>query len=174
MNRAQLAAVILAAAAAVLIAVHIHDQKPDNGPPPVGPDLRGVFTGRADAHEHAATFGAICHSLADLIEYDGRQASPIIQTGAQLDDVRQSVRQQRMKNFSFVGNYPRLDAVLVDHFSRAVGTSGERLDDQRRAAWVDAFRSIGGSALYAAGLASHVDTTADAACVLAYAAMRRE
>lgn len=120
--------------------------------PPAGPDLVSVFRtndDRSQARQHARTFATICGSVAEYLEYDGTRAEPLITTGVQIDDFRRSLRQTRMKGWSFLAQYQHLAPALEQFLTAEVGPEGGPFTAEQRAKWVAAMRQLEASALYA-------------------------
>jgi hypothetical protein len=153
-NRSSLPLLIALGLAAYLL-VGRGDWSPLPRPePPAGPDLVDAFStndDRAAARTHAHLFATICDSLADYLEYDGTRPQPLLKTGVQIDEFRRAIRQTRTKGWSFLVQYPRLEAPLEAHFTAAVGTSGGPVTPEQRAKWVTALRQVAACAEYAAG-----------------------
>lgn len=126
---------------------------PAPGPAPVGVDLASAFAtndDRAEAAEHARTFGTICRSLADCLEYDAGRSDPLLKTGLQVDDLRRGLRQTRMRGWSFLAKYPELGARTEAFLASQVGTSGGPLSAEDRTKWISAFRTLAAAAEHAA------------------------
>lgn len=122
-------------------------------PQPAGPDLVQAFAtndDRAQAHAHAQAFGAICFSLADVLEYDGALEAPRIKSGVQVDDLRRWTRENHLAGRSFAAKYPGLKSAVEQHLTQALGTAGGNLSPEQRAKWVTAFRELAANAEYAA------------------------
>lgn len=122
-------------------------------PPPDGPNFIPAFRStedKAQAREHALALASICEAIADHIEYDAAKPDPRLKTGVQLDDLRLTTREYRMKGWSFGTTYPDLGPAMNSYLTAAVGTSGGPLTPEQRTAWVKAFRTLHRSAEYAA------------------------
>ena len=112
---------------------------------PPGPDMVVVFKtndDRAKASEHAHTMETILASLADVIEYDGKQTTPQLITGVKFDQLRRTMRQYRMGGWSYAQQYPDLGAAIESYMTEHVGTSGGPVDTSQRQKWVDALRAL--------------------------------
>lgn len=111
-------------------------------PAPAGPlDLAGLFAGQHGA-EDAAVVAALTAELADEIEWDGKQAEPILKTGVAVDDLRRRARELRCRGVSIGQRQPAARDAIAQHLDQAVGTEGGPLDADKRAAWVKAMREI--------------------------------
>jgi hypothetical protein len=111
-------------------------------PPPAGPlDLAGLFAGQHGA-EDAAVVAALTAELADEIEWDGKQAEPILKTGVAVDDLRRRARELRCRGVSIGQRQPAARDAIAQHLDQAVGTEGGPLDTDKRVAWVKAMREI--------------------------------
>lgn len=121
-------------------------------PRPAGPDLVPAFRtndDRAQARQHARTFGTICGSLAEYLEYDGTRSDPLLKTGVQIDDFRRGLRQTRMKGWSFLIQYPDLGPAVDAFLTQELGTKGGKFSAEQRAEWVAAMRQLEQAAHYA-------------------------
>lgn len=121
--------------------------------PPAGPDLVKAFStndDRGEAMAHAHVFATLCESIANCIEYDGKQPKPRITTGVQLDDLRLTMRQMRMGGWSFLTKYPELKDSVEKFLTDEVGTSGGPINETQRGKWVSAMRKLQACAQYAA------------------------
>jgi hypothetical protein len=115
---------------------------PPPPPAPAGPlDLAGLFTGQNGAAD-AAVVAALTAELADEIEWDGQQASPILTTGVALDDLRRRARELRCRGVSIGARQPAARDAIARHLDEAVGTEGGPIDAAKRQAWVKAMREI--------------------------------
>lgn len=126
---------------------------PTGGDDPGPPDMRQVFAANKDRDEarlHAYAMGAICDSIADVIEFDGSLDSPHYTTGVQLEELRTLTRKYRMRGWSFVGSYPAIAATMEDFLNQKIGKNGGKIDAEARKRWVEAYRQIGKSCKYAA------------------------
>jgi hypothetical protein len=115
---------------------------PPPPPAPAGPlDLTGLFAGQHGA-EDAAVVAALTAELADEIEWDGEQTSPILTTGVALDDLRRRARELRCRGVSIGARQPAARDAIAKHLDQAVGNAGGPIDEAQRAAWVKAMREI--------------------------------
>jgi len=120
---------------------------PDTGPLV----LRGTFLGPS-ASDDASLVGALCHELADEIEYDGTQpeAERYLKTGVAVDELRKAARVLRCRGISIGDRQPQARDLIATYLDKAVGTDGGPLTPETRAAWVTAYRDIGRAATDAA------------------------
>lgn len=127
-----------------------------NGPTsadPGPPDMVSVFASNADRQEaklHAYAMGTICESLADVIEYDGTLSAPKYKTGVQLEELRTTLRDYRMRGWSFAQKYPTIAETMQEYLDKKIGKNGGKFDAEGRARWVETYRQIGKSCKYAA------------------------
>ncbi len=120
---------------------------------PGGPNLLTVFQKADDPIQAAAdarAFGHLCLSLAEMIEFDGKQSEPQLQSGVQLDNFRTLSRFYQTDGASYAQRYPALPQVAGDYLEGQLGTNGGKLDAAARARWIAAYRTLAASALYAA------------------------
>lgn len=118
--------------------------------PDAGPfSLKGVFLGPS-ASEDAALVGALCEELADEIEFDGTQSDPYLKSGVAVDELRKAARVLRCRGISIGDRQPTARDAIATYLDQNVGTDGGPLTPEQRAAWVRAFRDIGGAACDAA------------------------
>lgn len=118
--------------------------------PPPAPDdsrliLRGMFLGESAA-EDASTLSAFAAELADELEWDGTQDSPLLTTGVQFDALRVRARELRCRGQRIGDRQPRVRDAIHAFLDEAVGTSGGPVDAAQRAKWVNAYRVISGAA----------------------------
>lgn len=118
---------------------------PDNPPAPRSLVLDGLFRGPT-ASSDAACIAALCDELADNIEWDGTQSSPLLSTGIAIDDLRRRSREFRCRGESIGERQPVARDEIAKYLESKVGTSGGAVDPDQRAAWVAAFREIGRAA----------------------------
>lgn len=104
-------------------------------------DLRGKFIGSAAADD-AAAFAGVCRSVADTLEADGREKTPRITTGVQIEDVRLGIAGFRFAPVPLRERQPHVRAAVGKYLDGAVGTSGGPVDAATREKWVKAFRTI--------------------------------
>jgi hypothetical protein len=140
------------AAAGLLIAAVVafsYQQSPTPGPTPPPPppapagplDLVGLFVGQHGAAD-AAVVAALTGELADEIEWDGEQTTPILTSGVALDDLRRRARELRCRGVSIGQRQPAARDAIAKHLDEAVGDEGGPIDVAKRAAWVKAMREI--------------------------------
>jgi hypothetical protein len=142
-----LAAVALLVAAAAMYMPHM-DATPSPAPapePPNGFSLKGKFIGPT-ASQDAATFGALCDELANVLDYDWAQAEPRIKTGAAIEDLRLAAREARLRGVSLGARQPYARDAVKAYLDQVAGTSGGPLTPEQQSAWVSAFRAVGRAA----------------------------
>lgn len=139
-----IAAVALLAAAALS---SVNGSKPEPAPPaPAGPlDLRGTFVG-FDAARDAALVAALCGEIADEVEWDGKQAEPLVKTGVAFDELRVRSRILLCRGESLGAKHPLARDAIEVFLNAAAGTSGGPLTPEQRAAWVTAYREVAAAA----------------------------
>lgn len=126
------------------------------GPSPIkpeGPDLTAAFSqtsSTAQATMDARQFAALCSSLADMMEYDGKRSEPRLLTGVQMDDLRRWSREYLQTGSSFGSRYPRLPELVGSYLDEKIGKSGGPVTPESRAAWVSAHRQLSLCGEYAA------------------------
>ena len=120
---------------------------PDTGPLV----LRGTFLGPS-ASDDASLVGALCHELADEIEYDGTQpeAERYLKSGVAVDELRKAARVLRCRGISIGDRQPQARDIIAAYLDKNVGTDGGPLTPETRSAWVTAYRDIGRAATDAA------------------------
>jgi len=122
---------------------------PPTPTPHNGPDLRAAF-GQTDnparARADAATFAALCRSIADVIEYDGRLDKPRLTTGAQLDRLRRWAREYNLDGVSLGTRYPALPPAIKTYLDEQLGTDAGPLAPAHRQKWVAAYRTLAAAA----------------------------
>lgn len=119
---------------------------------PGGPDLLAVFQKAENPTQAAAdalAFGALCQSIAEMIEFDGQQAEPQLLSGVQLDNFRTLSRFYQTGGASYAQRYPALAHVAGDYLESQLGNEGGKLDQTARARWIAAYRALAASAQYA-------------------------
>lgn len=136
---------LLVLAAALAAARRAPAPAPDPGPAPSDITLRGVFTGPTAA-EDAAQVSAMWLEVADEIEHDGLQAEPFFKTGHSLDVLRTRARELRWRGQRIAERQPAVQAAAHDYLDQKVGTAGGEIDNEQRAKWVNAYRSLGRAA----------------------------
>lgn len=144
----------LAAVALLLVALAVMWwPAADEQPTPVPHDgpivLRGMFVSPT-ASDDAALIGALCHELADEIEFDGSQSTPYLATGVAVDELRKAARILRCRGVSIGDRQPKARDAIARYLDEKVGTDGGPLTPDVRAAWVSAYRDIGKAATDAA------------------------
>lgn len=143
----------LAAVGLVVLALLLMPRGTQDVPVPVpdaGPlNLRGDFIGPT-ASDDAALIGALCHELADEIEYDGTQPEPYLRSGVAVDDLRKAARVLRCRGISIGDRQPKARDKIATYLDDKVGTDGGPLSTEQRSAWISAYRDIGRAATDAA------------------------
>lgn len=136
---------VLAAAlagGAVLAACVEFWPRPNPRPAPAaGLNLRGKFIGSAAATD-ASAFSAICDSIADALELDGKSTTPRISTGLQLEDLRVGTSEFRFAPVPLRDRQPHVRAAVGRYLDEVAGKSGGPLDPVARARWVSCFREV--------------------------------
>ena len=138
MNCQTIAAALLAAAGVAWFA-----SQPGTGPdaPPAPAGLVLEWAGpTADADR--ATMGWLCAGLADALEHDGSRSDPKIRSGTQLEELRVTARDGRMRGVSIGERQPAARQAIGDYLDREAGKSGGPLDADGRQRWVKAFRGV--------------------------------
>lgn len=129
--------------ALVALAISLQPSK-DVTPEPVpnGPlNLAAAFEGK-DAAQDAAIVAAMSSEIADVIEWDGMQAQPLLDTGFALDQMRTKTREFMCRGESLGEKHPVLCERVSDYLTAELGNDGGVVSDQQRAAWVSAYREI--------------------------------
>ncbi len=122
-------------------------------PPKDAPDLVQAFSQSDDpqqARADAMTLAALCRSIADVIEYDGKLDEPRLRTGQQLDRLRRWTREYTLDGVSLGTRYPALPPAIKAYLDERLGTDAGPLTSQQRDKWVAAYRKIAEAAEYAA------------------------
>lgn len=122
---------------------------PPEPAPAAGLDLRGRFVGPDAAHD-AATTAALLAELADVVEFDGRQPTPRIATGAAVHDLRTAARELRCRGVKLGDKQPAVRDAIKTFLDEKAGTDGGPLDADERAKWVAAYREVAKAAEAAA------------------------
>jgi hypothetical protein len=139
MNRQTIAAALLAAAGMAWFASRPTAPGPDAPPAPAGLVLE--WAGPTAAADRA-TMGHLCVGLADALEHDGSRSEPKIRSGAQLEELRVTARDGRMRGESIGARQPAARQAIGDYLDREAGKSGGPLDAEGRQRWVKAFRGV--------------------------------
>jgi len=140
------AGVVLLVAAAAMFATRMEAEPPAPAPaPPDGFSLKGKFIGPT-ASQDAATLGALCDELANVLDYDWAQAEPRIKTGAAIEDLRLAAREARLRGVSLGARQPYARDAVKAYLDQVAGTSGGPLTPEQQSAWVSAFRDVGRAA----------------------------
>ena len=137
MTRQTIAAALLAAAGVAWFA-----SQPGTAPD-AAPDspIRLEWVGPTAAADRA-TMGWLCAGLADALEHDGSRSDPKIRSGAQLEELRVTARDGRMRGESIGDRQPAARQAIGDYLDREAGKSGGPLDAESRRRWVAAFRGV--------------------------------
>jgi hypothetical protein len=138
--------------AAVLAMPRGQQQDEPTPSPDTGPlVLRGTFLGPS-ASDDASLVGALCHELADEIEFDGTQpeAERYLKSGVAVDELRKASRVLRCRGISIGDRQPQARDIIAAYLDKNVGTDGGPLTAETRAAWASAYRDIGRAASDAA------------------------
>lgn len=146
MRQAAAITLLIAAAAIYMATARTPVPKPPVAPPAI--DLTSAFTG-VDAAKDAATLASMSGSLADMIEWDGQQAEPLLKTGRALDELRTRARQFICEGKSLGEKHPKMCEIVGDYLQSQLGDDGGEITPEQRAAWVNAYREIARSARYA-------------------------
>lgn len=134
----------LAAAALVAAAAWAYSMPSTAKPQPApstGLDLRGLFTG-PDASRDASLVAALCSELADEIDWDARQAEPLIKTGVAFDELRIRSRILLCRGESLGDKHPLARDAIEAWLNDAAGTSGGPLSPEQKARWAKAYREV--------------------------------
>ena len=137
----------IAAAALVAAAALTYVNKPGEATPTPAPlpaeglDLRGKFVGM-DAARDAAIVAAMCGELADQIDWDGRQADPLIKSGVAFDELRIRTRLLMCRGESLGEKHPLARDAIERFLNDKAGTSGGPLTPEARAKWSAAYREV--------------------------------
>jgi hypothetical protein len=124
-------------------------------PKPAGPDLHKIFRRdrtKPEGREHARIFATICRSAHDILKFDWDQ--PVekqrIKTAIQADDLKVTLRQMRMKNWSFGAQYPELQSEIESYMTPIVGDQNGELTPERKTKWLGCLATLAECAEYAA------------------------
>lgn len=142
----QTAAIALLVAAAAIYSATGLTPAPPVAPPAI--DLTRAFVG-PDAAKDAATLASMSDSLADMIEWDGKQAEPLLKTGKALDELRTRTRQFICEGRSLGEKHPRMCELVGAYLESQLGGDSGEIKPEQRAAWVNAYREIARSARHA-------------------------
>ena len=138
MNRQMLSAALLAAAAGMAWLASQPGTVPDAAP---DSPIRLEWSGPTAAADRA-TMGHLCAGLADALEHDGSRSEPKIRSGTQLEELRVTARDGRMRGVSIGDRQPAARQAIGDYLDREAGKSGGPLDADGRQRWVKAFRGV--------------------------------
>lgn len=156
MTDTQRKGVAIAAVLALLWFAYAQRPLPSPAPDviPSGPDFLGAFSRSDDLRQagcDAEAFAGICESVASVLEYDGKQTSPRIDSGVKVDDLRRWVREYALGGGSLKGKYPAVADAAKEYLDKHAGSSGGPMDQASRDRWVRALREMSASSRYAAG-----------------------
>jgi hypothetical protein len=118
------------------------EEKPDA---PLAVDLSQCFDSE-DGAEDAAVVATMCSEIADVIEWDGMQVTPLLSTGVALDEMRTRTREFMCRGESLGDKYPCLRETVASFLDSRLGSSGGLVTPEKRADWVRAYRDIARSA----------------------------
>jgi hypothetical protein len=113
--------------------------RPDVVPEAPGLVLRGQFIGPTAAAD-AAMFSALCDELAIELEEDGKRPAPWYTTGIQVEHLRSSAREGRMRGESLGIRQPHVKKLVGDYMTQKLGVNPGELTN--RSEWVACFRDI--------------------------------
>lgn len=134
----------LAAAALVAAAAWAYSG-PSTAKPEPAPDagfsLRGLFRG-PDASRDAALVAALCSELADEIDWDSRQADPLIKTGVAFDELRIRSRILLCRGESLGDKHPLARDAIEAYLNQHAGTAGGPLTPEQKSKWAKAYRDV--------------------------------
>jgi len=124
--------------------------------PPQGRELLAVFAGESPTKAaDCRCFATLCGSLADVIEFDGRQATPRLSRQGHLAELRQVSRELRLAGQSLGEKYPRLAGAIETFLDPLIpggkGASAVEVTPDVRAKWVEGHRALSRAAEWAAG-----------------------
>jgi hypothetical protein len=117
-------------------------------PPSGALNLVGAFQG-VTAADDAATLAAMADEIASVIEWDGKQESPLLSTGRALDAMRTRTREFMCRGESLGDRHPRMRQIVGDYLMVMLGTSGNAVTEEQRAEWVKAYREVARAARHA-------------------------
>lgn len=120
------------------------EDKPTPAPPSGPIVLAGKFVGQEAARD-AQALASLCDELAACIEYDAmRKPEPKLRTGRDVEDLRTTARDGRMRGISIGDRNPLVRQAIHDYLDRpeVLGPSSGEFDAAGRSKWVAAFREI--------------------------------
>jgi hypothetical protein len=144
----QTLALVLLAAAVVAWRMSAPAGPAPTPPQPPAIDLAGAFQGESAADD-AATLAAMADEIASVIEWDGKQESPALNTGRMLDQLRTRTREFVCRGESLGEKHPAMRQKVSDYLDEQLGNSGGEVTPEQRAKWVNAYREISRSARHA-------------------------
>jgi hypothetical protein len=89
--------------------------------------------------------------LADVVEWDGSQKSPRLQTGAAVHELRTVSREMRCRGQRIGDRQPAARDKIKSYLDSAAGTEGGPLTPDARSRWVAAYREVSRAAAEAIG-----------------------
>jgi len=111
--------------------------------PIIGDDIgmSEVFHGdKLGAKKAAAYF----YSIADTIDWDAHNDKGELKTDGDIVDYRVKALNFETKGQGFETKYPGFGAKVGAYLDQKIGTvASDKFDDERRAAWIHAWRSLG-------------------------------
>lgn len=129
---------------ALALAASEYLRKPTPAPPPPAPSglvLKGLFVGPT-ASEDAVAIAGMCAELADLLEWDGALEQPRVQTGQAWDDLRNRLREARMRGVSIGARQPHARDAIHKYLDQTAGVNGGEMPAELRLKWINAYRDI--------------------------------
>lgn len=148
MRKALAVALILIAGVMYVASARTPDTRPPVAPPAI--DLTSAFQGQT-ASEDAATLASMAEEIANVIEWDGKQGSPVLKTGKSLDELRTRTREFMCRGVSLGERHPKMRELVGAYLQTQLGDGGGEITPEQRAAWVTAYREIARSARHAIG-----------------------
>lgn len=129
---------------------------PDDQPVPAdAPNFLSVFreaiqalrVDRRSAVAHAESLSGICHEAANVLEWDGEQTPPLMDTARKFNATRTMTRHFRERGGSYGELYPTLGPTIQDYLTAKVGRDDkDGVDDntmtpEKRRQYVEAYRA---------------------------------
>ena len=122
---------------------------PDIPPPPAGPLNLGPLLQGDTAADDCCLIACMCSEIADVIEWDGMQDTPLLTTGTALDAFRTRTRKFLCRGESIGDRQPAVRDAIAGYLDQELGNSGGEISQEDRAKWVSAYRGIAESARHA-------------------------
>ena len=104
-------------------------------------DLSSAFQGDRAA-EDAATLSSMADEIANVVEWDGAQAEPVLTSGKSLDQLRTRTREFLCRGESLGERHPKMRQIVGDFLESKLGVAGGSITPEQRAAWVAAYREV--------------------------------